>query len=307
MFFAHQITAAAGLAILAAAAAAQTAAIADFSGSVDVGGRRIHLECKGAGAPAVILVSGYRNNAGIWTVDPGPGLPPVFDRVARFTRVCAYDRPGTILDADHLSRSDAVPMPRTADAIAAELHATLQAAAIEGPYVLAAHSLGGLFARLYAATYPDDVAGLVLVDAWQEDLEIILGPEQWSAYVDVAKPAPPGLEGYADLESVDFGTASARMREAARSAPLRPMPLFVISRGKPVQLPPGAPAAFSPDAFEAAWRTGQARLAALLPGAQHQIAAGSDHYIQIEQPVLVIDAIRAVVDAVRAGKTSLDD
>ncbi len=282
-----------------AAATAQSAATGDFNGRVDVGGRKIHLECEGAGAPAVILVSGYRNNAEIWTVEPGPGLTPVFVAVAQFTRVCAYDQPGTILDADHLSRSDRAPMPRTAEAIAAELHATLDSQGIKGPYVLAAHSLGGPFARLYAATYPDEVAGLVLVDAWPEDLEAVLGPAQWAAYVDLATPPAPGLEGYADLELVDFEAASARMREALKSAPLRPMPLYVISRWKPVRLPPGSPTAFSPDAFEAAWREGQRRLAALHPDARYQIAAESDHCIQIEQPVLVVDAIRAVVDAAR--------
>ena len=110
-------------------------------------------------------------------------------------------------------------MPRTADAIVAELHGVLEASRTAPPYVLAAHSLGGLFARLYAATYPGDVAGLALVDAWQEDLPSILGPAQWSAYVDLATPPPPGLEAYRDLESVDFAAASARMREAARTPP----------------------------------------------------------------------------------------
>jgi len=282
---------------------AQPTADGDFMGSVDVGGRKIYLECAGDGAPGVVLISGYRNNAEIWTVEPGPGLTPVFADVAEFTRVCAYDRPGTILDADHLSRSDPVPMPRTADAIVAELHATLDAAGITGPYVLAAHSLGGLFARLYAATYPDEVAGMVLVDAWQEDLEAILGPQQWAAYVDLAGPPPPGLENYGDLELIDFAAASARMRAAAETLPLPPMPLYVLSRAQPVQIPPGAPPAFSPDAFEAAWREGQSRLAALLPNARHMIATASDHYIQIEQPELVVESIRAVVDAVRDPAT----
>jgi len=282
-----------------AAATAQSAATGDFNGGVDVGGRKIHLECKGAGAPAVILISGYRNNAEIWTVEPGPGLTPVFTAVAQFTRACAYDRPGTLLDADHLSRSDRVPMPRTAEAITTELHAMLDPAGIKGPYVLAAHSLGGLFAWLYTATYPEDVAGLVLVDAWQEDLVAVLGPAQWAAYVDLATPAPPGLDSYADLEFVEFEAASERMREALKSVPLWPVPLYVISRGKPAQIPPGAPTAFSPNAFEAAWREGQRRLAALRPDARHQIAVEIGHYIQIEQPVLVVEAIRAVVDAVR--------
>ncbi len=77
------------------------------------------------------------------------------------------------------------------------------------------------------------------------------------------------------------------------------MPLFVLSRTRPVQLPPHLPPAFSADAFEAAWREGQSRLPALLPNARHEMAAASDHYIQIEQPERVIEAIRAVVDAVR--------
>ena len=93
--------------------------------------------------------------------------------------------------------------------------------------------------------------------------------------------------------------ASARMAEAARTEPLRPMPLFVISRAEPVKLPPNVPPAFSLDAFEAAWREGQARLAALLPDARHKTATESDHYVQVEQPGLVVDAIRAVVEAVR--------
>ena len=65
----------------------------------------------------------------------------------------------------------------------AELHALLQAAEIPGPYVLAGHSLGGLFARLYASTYPDEVVGLVLVDAYSERLESVMSPEQWQALV----------------------------------------------------------------------------------------------------------------------------
>ena len=72
---------------------------------------------------------------------------------------------------DFVSRSDPIAQPRTAPEVVADLHALLQAAEIPGPYVLAAHSLGGLFARLYASTYPDEVVGLVLVDAYSERLE----------------------------------------------------------------------------------------------------------------------------------------
>ena len=271
----------------------------DFAGAVAVDGRNIHLECKGTGAPTVILISGYRNDAEIWTTPPGQGLTPVFAAVAGFTRVCAYDRPSTILDATHVGRSDPVPMPRTAEDVVFELHDLLDAAGISGPNVLVAHSLGGLFARLYASNYPNDVAGLVLVDAWPEAMPELLGPEQWQAYQTIAALPPPGLESYRDLEAIDFGAASQRMEEAAAHQPLYGIPLFVLSRGKPATLPPNVPANFSQGAFEAAWRKGQDQLASLLPDARHVIGTESDHYIQIEQPDLVIDAVRLVVNAVR--------
>jgi len=283
----------------AAAWAEPSPAAGDFAGAVEVDGRKLYLQCEGTGSPTVILISGYRNDAAIWTTPPGPGIPPVFEAVAGFTRVCAYDRPGTILDATHVSRSDPVSMPRTADEVVTELHALLFAVKLEAPYVLVAHSLGGLFARLYASTYPGEVAGLVLVDAWPEAMPKLLGPEQWKAYEALAAPPPPGLEAYRDLESVDFGAASERMAQAAAAAALNDIPLFVLSRNKPVALPPNVPASFSQEAFETAWRQGQDQLASLLPNSRHAIAQESDHYIQIEQPDLVIDAVREVVDAVR--------
>lgn len=287
------------LTVSSAAWAEPSPAADDFAGAVEVDGHKLYLQCEGSGGPTVILISGYRNNAAIWTTPPGPGITPVFTAVAGFTRVCAYDRPGTILDATHVSRSDPVSMPRTADEVVAELHALLFAAKLEAPYVLVAHSLGGLFARLYASTYPGEVAGLVLVDAWPEAMPKLLGPEQSKAYEALAVPPPPGLEAYRDLESVDFAAASERMAQAAAATPLNDIPLFVLSRNKPVALPPNVPAGFSQQAFETAWRQGQDRLASLLPDARHAIAPESDHYIQIEQPDLVIDAVRQVVDAVR--------
>jgi len=111
----------------------------------------------------------------------------------------------------------------------------------------------------------------------------------------------------ASREGASAIAASARMREAALTDPLRPMPLFVVSRAKPVKLPPNVPPAFSADAFEAAWREGQARLAALLPDARQAIATESDHSVQVEQPGLVVDAIRAVVDAVRDPPPGADE
>src|SRR5262249_49847799 len=86
-----------------------------FAGLIDIGaGRKMYFECRGSGSPTVILESGYRNDADIWSAEFEPGKRTIFPEVAKFTRVCAYDRPGTFLDADHLGRSMPVTMPRTA-------------------------------------------------------------------------------------------------------------------------------------------------------------------------------------------------
>src|SRR5437763_1493607 len=123
----------------------------DFTGLVDIGGRKMYLECRGRGNPIVILESGYRNDADIWSAQGLPGAMMVLPGVSALTRVCAYDRPGTILDNTHLGRSNPVPMPRTAQDVSTDFRALLQAANIPGPYVLVGHSLGGLFVRLYAS------------------------------------------------------------------------------------------------------------------------------------------------------------
>jgi len=91
----------------------------------------------------------------------------------------SYDRPGTPV-GEKPSRSDPVPQPTTPKEAVADLHALLSAAGETGPYVLVGHSYGGLVVKLYARTYPKDVAGLVLVDALSEGLQDALTPEQWT-------------------------------------------------------------------------------------------------------------------------------
>jgi pimeloyl-ACP methyl ester carboxylesterase len=122
----------------------------DFSGLIDIGGgRHIYLECRGAGSPTVVLEAGYRSSARVWSEDihqSGAPRTMVLAGVAASTRVCAYDRPGTVApfkDDVRPSRSAPVPQPRTASSVAADLHALLHGADVAGPYVLAGHSLGG--------------------------------------------------------------------------------------------------------------------------------------------------------------------
>jgi pimeloyl-ACP methyl ester carboxylesterase len=117
---------------------------------VDVGGHRLHLVCTGSGSPTVVLEPG----AGAMAANLGWITPSV----ARTTRVCAYDRAGR-------GWSDPTDTPRNGARIADDLHTLLHRAGVPGPYVLAGHSFGGLYALAFAARYPDEVAGLVLIDS----------------------------------------------------------------------------------------------------------------------------------------------
>src|SRR5215212_4460165 len=123
---------------------------------VDIGGRALFISCTGVGSPTVVLEAGSGNGADTWA-----GVQP---EVARFTRVCSYDRAG-------LGQSDLAPKGvRTVQDSVGDLHALLTAAAIPGPIILVGHSVGGLIVRLYASQYPDDVAGAVLIDGMPPDL-----------------------------------------------------------------------------------------------------------------------------------------
>jgi pimeloyl-ACP methyl ester carboxylesterase len=158
-------------------AAAYAAASGEFAGLVDIGGgRKMYLECRGIDSPTVVLVGGLRASAEDWSI-ADKSTSAVFPEVASFSRVCADDRPGTPVD-EKPSRSDPVPQPTTAGDAVADLHALLRAAGEARPYVLVGHSYGGLVVRLYASTYPEDVAGLVLVDALTEGLRDAETPEQ---------------------------------------------------------------------------------------------------------------------------------
>ncbi len=285
--------------------ATPSAAEGDFAGLVDIGGgRRLWLECRGSGGPTVILEAGYRSPATVWTdnlLQPDQPREMVLEGVARFTRVCAYERPGVaaVIDGRLVpSRSDPVPMPRTAESVVADLHALLRAADVSGPYVLVGHSLGGLFVRLYAATYPDEVVGMVLVDAYSEGIEPLLTPAEWASYQRVINAVSPEVADYRDYETVDFDAASAAMAAAAAAHPLGDVPLVVLAHGQPFGLTEDE-LGFPPEKLETAWRAAQEGLARLTPDARFEVAAESSHYIQLQQPELVIDAVRAVVDAVR--------
>jgi pimeloyl-ACP methyl ester carboxylesterase len=113
-------------------AAAHAVGNGDFAGPVDIGGgRKMYLECRGIGSPTVVLIGGLRASAEDWSIAEKQG-PTVFPEVAKFTRVCAYDRPGTPV-GEKPSRSDPAAQPTTAGDAVADLHAMLSAAGEKGP------------------------------------------------------------------------------------------------------------------------------------------------------------------------------
>src|SRR5207248_97521 len=125
----------------------------------DIGGRSLHLYCTGKGSPAVVLEAGAGDFSLDWSyVQPG---------VARFTRVCSYDRAG-------YAWSDPGPRPRTARQLALELRTGLRKAGIKGPYVLVGQSFGGFLVRAFARCYPKEVVGMVLVDCPHENERIVI-------------------------------------------------------------------------------------------------------------------------------------
>ncbi|MCA9880715.1 MAG: alpha/beta hydrolase, partial [Thermomicrobiales bacterium] len=181
------------------------------------------------------------------------------------------------------------------------------AADVPGPYVLAGHSFGGLISRLYAATYPDDVAGLILVDAFSEGIRAGLTPEDWHTWTSTnGVPSPELLAMEPNLEQTDINTAADAMEQAAATQPLPTMPLAVLSAGRTGEMTPEQAAALPPGypaALEATLQSNAAYLVGLVPRARLVIVSDSGHYIQAEHPELVIEAIRQVVEGVRHPNT----
>jgi pimeloyl-ACP methyl ester carboxylesterase len=275
---------------------------------VDIGGYRLHIQCVGTGSPTVVLDAGLGGSSLDWSlVQPSLGST---------TRVCAYDRAG-------MGWSDAGPQPRTPRQIADEVQALLTNAGIAGPYVLVGHSLAGKNVRLFALMHPEQVAGMVLVDARSEYVDANTSPAEEQAFQRAlaaqasqyrvarsvglvrligaslwggpAMPRETRTEGVllkTSRQGVDAQTAEGLERAAddalLQAAPsLGDRPVIVLAAGQKV-------------AHEPIWAEAQRRLAALSSDGQLIIAEGSGHDIHWEQPTLVIDAVRQVVDDVRS-------
>lgn len=282
-----------------------------FAGLVDIGGgRKMYLECRGSGSPTVVFISGRSNRADIWSdvTDSSGNLKQsssaVYPEVGRQTRVCAYDRPGTVTIDGHVeaSRSTPVPQPTTAADGVRDLHALLTAAKVPGPYVLVAHSWGGMIARLYAANYPNEVCGLVLVDVLSELLMDNLTPQEQAWWISINSIYSPDLDPY-HQEKTNFEPSFQSLRTAP---PLRRMPVVILTSDQPYnlkpladqgKLPPGTPVDFGHVVFKA--HVAAQKMLAKRLNAKLSLNTHASHYVQTEQPRLVINSIRYVIDRVR--------
>jgi pimeloyl-ACP methyl ester carboxylesterase len=264
---------------------------------VDVGGYRVHLYCTGNGSPTVVITgAGYSFDWGL--VQP---------EVAKFTRVCTYDHSG-------VAWSDPGPTD-TCSLRVNELHTAMHNAGITGPYVLVGHSLGALVSRLFASDYPNEVAGMVIVDHVSRSMKVLSRPglpvgeknasnvgQQPGPLPDVAGQDQDlhfrklsarnyqlhlwgdSLPGHAQVMRHNAAMTTECFSEVAlasqnRARPLDDKPLIILS------------ASFvQPDA---------STLGALSSNSKQELVENSSHYIMLDRPNAVIQAIDDVVDAAR--------
>jgi pimeloyl-ACP methyl ester carboxylesterase len=287
---------------------------------VDIGGFRLHLNCIGQGTPTVVMDAGGGAPSIAW------GLVP--SEIAKFTRVCTYDRAGFGWSDPNLRT------PRSSQQSVDELHLLLTKAGIHPPYILVGHSLGGVNMRLYASQYPEDVVGLVLVDSSHENQmtsEIWKRTKMLSWLYQVLRVVSqvgvlrligemnllPILEGIRQeiqkypLEvqalfdafksfcycSDYWATASSELVNIKKSfdevrsvTSLGSLPLIVLSQGS-------KDSKMSDERFQQ-WASLQLDLTKLSPNSQHVIAENSGHFVQLDRPELVISAVQRLIESV---------
>jgi pimeloyl-ACP methyl ester carboxylesterase len=290
----------------------------------NVEGRKLHLYCTGEGSPPVILEAGAGFPSISWFM--------VQEKVAEFTRVCSYDRPG-------FGWSEPTSGSLSSDQVAANLHGLLEAAGIPGPYVLVGHSDGGVYVRAYARQYPSEVFGMVLVDSSHESQNLrfpakfqeysqrqnlttklcqYVSPfgafrlvKLWNLMIPEAiGSSDRGKEVIATLYRTPYCkaaydeliAASEMLNQPEGPISLGDLPLIVLSAGATyAELPEVVVMSIGEDVIaqmEQVSQELQQELVGLSSQGEQVIAEQSGHFIQWDQPELVIDAIRKLVEQV---------
>ncbi len=284
---------------------------------VDIGGRKLHIDCRGSGTPIVILEAGLDMNGSLsWA--------KVHDSIAATTRTCAYSRAGMMWSDDNPNQQDATT-------VAGDLHALLTAAGEKPPYVMVGHSLGGPYIMTFTKLHEAEVAGLVFVDASHPEqfqrfnevlgrkLEPPVGPLRaaaafaWAGVVRVAMPgaAPADSVGQATaayaptsigpmLEEMD--ALDSTVAQAGTFRQLGNRPLVVLTAMAPTdtnQLKQLKMTREESVRFQAAWKAMHEEEASWSTQSEHILVPDATHYIQYDRPDIVIAAVRKVVGLVR--------
>lgn len=240
-----------------------------------IDGQKISYTVAGKGAPAIVLINGAGG--------PLEGWYKLYPDIEKLGTVVAYDRPG-------VGRSPRATKPQTGRAVVSDLRRLLQEAGVKPPYLLVAHSFGGLHANLFARLHADEVSGVVFVEATApEDVGTMKEHQSGAQRVingllnAFAKPDPNG-EVEHEKQTVD---------EIAAASPFPPVPVIVLSGGK---TPPGWMSSLEGLAHR---DRHQRALAELSPRGERMVASGSGHFPQMSEPEVVLEAIRKAVDAIR--------
>ena len=286
---------------------------------VDIGGRRIQLDCRGSGSPTVVLESGLDNLGSVsWAL--------VHDSIATTSRTCAYSRAGIMW-------SDPASGAFEGKHVSEDLHAALAKAGEHPPFVVVGHSLGGPYALLFTGLYPSDVAGLVFVDASHPDqldrlrkatgnsmepptgMLSAVAALSWSGIIrlvpDGASPKlpPTAVAAAGAYTSTSLGPTlnelrglAATLQTAGQYRQLGDRPLVVLTAMAPMSdavLKTAGLTREQGDRMRAEWKLLHDDEASWTTHSRHELVPDATHYIQLDRPDIVIKAVREVVGTVR--------
>jgi pimeloyl-ACP methyl ester carboxylesterase len=244
-----------------------------LEGSFDVGGHKLYMRCEGSGSPTVVYFHGFVDSRGGGSQNAGsiPGL------LSKGNRVCVYDRA-------NVGRSDRVPGPLSGKSSVADLHGLLAVAKVPPPYVLLGASFGGLIADMYAASYPDDIAGLVLLDP-----ALPGGDSLIDSFLPQSQRLHAGDWRHA-VERIDLIVTDRQSKALAGKEPQVPLTLFAVKKKEGDR----GWKAKTTKRINAALRRQQRRFVAHFHGGR-QITLDVPHYMERAIPERVADETQRVI------------
>jgi pimeloyl-ACP methyl ester carboxylesterase len=278
---------AAAVVLLAGCGASSKHVITD--GTVEVHGQTLEVHCRGTGSPTVVFEAGLGFGAVEWV-----GVQP---QVARQSRTCAYDRLG-----EGESAATRAGVAQTVDDQAQTLRAVLAGAGVEPPYILVGHSWGGAIVQRFAFEHRDEVAGIVLVDSSEADVNgrlLAMLPrchaDGCGSIASVRAGLVDSLKPSLNPEAVDWRASIPQLHQLKS---LGSIPLIVLTAGTS-DIGVGLPSPYEERTYEI-WLRAQSQLAALSSQSVHAVAEHSGHLVPVYQPEAVVAAVNAVVRAARS-------